>query len=81
MKSLRKKTLSVSEFKAKALAILDKLSQDGEEITITKRGKPIAKVVAYNSSVKPVPGKLAASVVAEKDVVSPLGAKMWKATQ
>ncbi|HEV2176855.1 MAG TPA: type II toxin-antitoxin system Phd/YefM family antitoxin [Terriglobia bacterium] len=39
----QEKTLSATEFKAKCLKILDEL--DCEGVTITKRGKSIARVV------------------------------------
>jgi prevent-host-death family protein len=37
------KTISASEFKAKCLKIIEQLDPQG--ITITKRGRPVAKVV------------------------------------
>jgi prevent-host-death family protein len=39
------KSVSVSEFKAKGLALFDEVAKSGEVITVTKRGKPIAQVV------------------------------------
>jgi len=39
------KTLSASEFKAHCLAVLDEIAQTGEPITITKRGKAVARLV------------------------------------
>jgi len=39
------KTLSASEFKARCLAVLDEIAQTGEPITITKRGKAVARLV------------------------------------
>ncbi|MBW1839995.1 MAG: type II toxin-antitoxin system prevent-host-death family antitoxin, partial [Deltaproteobacteria bacterium] len=51
-----------------------------ESIVITKRGKPLAEVVPFRKSYKnPVPGKLADTLVFEKDIVSPLGEDMWDA--
>jgi prevent-host-death family protein len=41
------KALSASEFKAKCLKILDELNPQG--IIITKRGRPIAKVIPLAS--------------------------------
>ena len=38
-------TLLVSEFKMKCLAVLDRVHTDGETVLITRRGKPLAKVV------------------------------------
>jgi prevent-host-death family protein len=39
----KKKTIPASEFKAKCLKILDHLGPEG--ITVTKRGRPVAKVI------------------------------------
>ena len=74
--------LSVSEFKAKALGILDQVSRTGEEVVITKRGKPLVKVVPLSDAVEPlVPGKLRGTVLEEVDIVSPLGAELWDAAR
>lgn len=40
-------TLKASEFKAKCLKLMDEVQQTGEEIVITKNGKPISKLVPY----------------------------------
>jgi len=73
-------TMGISEFKAHALKILDQVAKLQESIVITKRGKPIAQVIPYrNSDMSPKPGKLANYFVFEKDIVSPLGEKMWDA--
>lgn len=37
-------TISATEFKAKCLAILDRVARTGEIVTVTKRGKPVAQV-------------------------------------
>ena len=34
------------EFKAKCLQLLDEVRQTGEELVISKRGKPVARVIA-----------------------------------
>ena len=38
-------TLLISDFKAKCLAVLDRVYTDGETVLITRRGKPLAKVI------------------------------------
>ncbi len=38
-------TLSASEFKAKCLAIMDQVQRTGEMISITKRGREVARLV------------------------------------
>ena len=36
------RTMNASEFKAKCLAVLDEVQKTGEQVTILKRGKPVA---------------------------------------
>jgi prevent-host-death family protein len=38
--------MAAGEFKAKCLAVLDEVKQTGEPLVITKRGKPVARLVA-----------------------------------
>ena len=38
------RTIKASEFKARCLALMDEIAESGEEIVITKRGKPVAKL-------------------------------------
>lgn len=40
------RTINASKFKAQCLAILDEVSELGEEVLILKRGKPVARLVA-----------------------------------
>ena len=40
-------TLKASEFKAKCLKLMDEVQKTGEEIVITKNGKPVSKLVPY----------------------------------
>lgn len=39
-------TITATEFKAKCLQLLDQVQQTGEDLVITKRGRPVARVVA-----------------------------------
>jgi prevent-host-death family protein len=76
------KTMAISEFKAHALKVLNEVAKSQETILITKRGKPIAQVVPHRKSeLKPTPGKLADAFVFEKDIITPLGEKLWEACQ
>ena len=38
--------LAAAEFKAKCLSLLDRVRDDGQPITITKRGRVVARLVA-----------------------------------
>ena len=74
------KTMGISHFKSHALKILDQVAKTHDIVIITKRGKPLAKIVPYrNSDMDHKPGKLAETLVFEKDIISPLGEKMWDA--
>lgn len=41
-------TISATEFKAKCLHLLDEVQRTGQDLVISKRGKPVARVVAEN---------------------------------
>ena len=41
------RTMKASEFKAKCLKLMDEVAESGEEIIITKNGKPVAKLAPY----------------------------------
>jgi prevent-host-death family protein len=64
------KRVSASAFKARCLAILDEVAETGEEVEITKRGRPVARVVAVEQ-----PRSLAGSVeflVEDDDLIAPV---------
>ena len=39
--------MSATEFRAKCLGLIDEVAETGREIVITKRGKPVARLVPY----------------------------------
>lgn len=74
------KMMGISKFKAHALKIVDQVAKSQEKVIITKRGKPLAEVIPYQSlEGNSKPGKLADALVFEKDIVSPLGEEIWDA--
>jgi prevent-host-death family protein len=76
------KAVGISQFKAQTMEILEKVARSQENIIITKRGKPLAQIIPYHDmETTPRPGKLANTLVFEKDIVSPLGEEMWDACQ
>ena len=42
---VKMKIVKASEFKAKCLSLMDEVAQSGEEIVVTKNGKPVSKLV------------------------------------
>jgi prevent-host-death family protein len=76
------KAIGISQFRAHTLKILENVSRAQENILITKRGKPLAQIIPYHDmDATPKPGKLADTLVFEKDIVSPLGEEMWDSCQ
>ncbi|MBN2231288.1 MAG: type II toxin-antitoxin system Phd/YefM family antitoxin [Deltaproteobacteria bacterium] len=74
------KSMAVSQFKAQALRIIDRVAHDHEELIITKRGKPVVRVIPYADDEQPVlSGQLADTFIFETDIVSPLGEEDWEA--
>ena len=39
------RTIKASEFKARCLRLMDEVAESGEEIVITKRGRPVSRLV------------------------------------
>lgn len=76
------KTMGISEFKSHALKIINQIAAEKDTLIITKRGKPVARISPYVADEdSPQPGKLADTLVFEKDIISPLGEEMWDAAK
>ncbi len=74
------KTMAISEFKTHALKLIDQVSQNHETIIVTKRGKPLARLLPYEETPDTIePGRLAETLVFENDIITPLGEDLWEA--
>jgi len=74
------KTVGISDFKSHALAMIDRVASTKDGLVITKRGKPLVQVIPFQSAPSDAtPGRLAHTLVFEKDIVSPLGPELWEA--
>jgi prevent-host-death family protein len=62
------KTVGATEFKQKCLAILDRVGPEG--IVITKRGKPVAKLVPVEAESARLIGSLAGKIRIRGDILS-----------
>ncbi len=62
--------ITASQFKAHCLALLDDVALTGEEIVVTKRGRPIARLVAIDEP-KPLAGSVS-FLVSDDDLLAPL---------
>ena len=67
---MKKQTvLAASEFKAKCLRLLDEVAQKGSTLIITKRGRPLAKVVPLAPPRKSLRGTWTGVVKVKGDIV------------
>lgn len=69
------KRVAATEFKAHCLAILDEVQATRHAVTVTKRGKPVARVVPV--AARGAARSLEGSVLEEDDIVSPMH-DAWK---
>lgn len=68
------KTVAAAEFKATCLRLIDEMNEDGQPITITKRGRPVAvltPVVEKAAAKKGIVGAMKGSVLRYDDPFAP----------
>ncbi|BBA34039.1 prevent-host-death family protein [Methylocaldum marinum] len=70
--------VTAAEFKAKCLKLMDEVSKTHEPIVITKRGKPIAKLMPIEEPSETQFGYMKGTVTVLGDVVSPVD-ESWSA--
>ena len=71
--------IPAGEFKAKCLNLMDQVAEKGGEYIITKRGKPVAKLVPVNPKPRlDVFGCMRGTIQIHGDIVSPLDVE-WEA--
>ena len=66
------KTMAAGSFKAKCLAVMDEVQAKRATVVITKRGKPVAKLVPIETERDEIYGFLAGKGAITGDVVSPV---------
>lgn len=70
------RSVSATEFKARCLELMDVVRDSGTRITITKHGKPVARLVPIDSDRRRLYGSLPVEIVG--DIVAPIG-EAWDA--
>lgn len=74
-------TIGAGEFKARCLRPLDLVAQGHEEVIITKRGRPVARLVPVRPHEdKLLFGAMAGSVARQGDLISPID-EQWDADE
>ncbi len=72
------KKMAAGSFKANCLAVMDEVQAKRETVVITKRGKPVAKLVPLNEEADEIYNFLAGKGTVKGDVVAPaLSGEDW----
>ena len=72
------RTMAAGVFKTKCLAVMDEVQSKRETVVITKRGKPVAKLVPIDSAKDDIYGYMKGKMTITGDVVGPiLSLKEW----
>ncbi len=79
-KSRQARAVSASEFKARCLQLMDEVNDTGEEIVITKRGKPVSRLVPYRERPATLFGLHAGQIEILGDIIEPLDVE-WEANR
>jgi prevent-host-death family protein len=72
------KTISAAAFKATCLEVLDTVAETRQEVVVTKRGKPVARVVPLVNRPDNIVGVMKGAIESYGDITGPLRVK-WKA--
>lgn len=73
-------TVPAGEFKAKCLKLMDIVAQTREELVITKKGVPVAKIVPIQNNIDPF-GFLKGTVFSQDDLSLLATHDRWEADQ
>lgn len=72
------RVVKASEFKAKCLRLMDEVAASGEEIIITKRGRPVSRLAPYREKSKLEFGRNRDNIETRGDVVAPMPADWFE---
>jgi len=72
------KTISAAAFKVTCLEVLDTVAESGQGVVVTKRGKPVARVVPLVNRPDNVVGAMKGAVRSHGDITGPVRVS-WKA--
>lgn len=76
---MKSETIAAGKFKATCLGLLDEVQRERKEIVITKRGKPVARIVPVETEKTPkIFGRMKGSGMIIGDIISPIG-EIWDA--
>ncbi len=73
--------IAVSDFKARCLKLLEELRDRGGEIVVTKRGRPLARVLPLGASRKSARGLLHGRASVRGEIVRVDWTRDWEASR
>ncbi|MGB6384556.1 MAG: type II toxin-antitoxin system Phd/YefM family antitoxin [Terriglobales bacterium] len=74
------KKIAAGEFKARCLALMEDVRNTREPLLITKRGKPVAKLVPAETSKDDFIGRLEGVIRIVGDIESPIEPGTWESS-
>ena len=69
--------VAAADFKANCLRLMDEVARQRRPITITKRGKPVAKLVPVETESTGLFGRMAGSIKICGDIINPIEDAGW----
>lgn len=72
------KKMAAGEFKMKCLAIMDEVRETGEPVVVTKRGKPVVKVVPVPRKEEEIFGYMAGKAKIVGDILNTIPVDDWE---
>lgn len=66
------RTIAAGEFKNRCLALMDEVNETGQEILITKRGRPVSRLLPARKSVPIMWGRYKNVMRIVGDIISPV---------
>ena len=69
--------IAAAEFKANCLRLMDEVARQRRPMIITKRGKPVAKLVPVEEEATDLFGRMAGSITICGDIISPIDDDEW----
>jgi prevent-host-death family protein len=70
--------IGATEFKARCLELMDLVAATGNPVVITKRGRPLVRLVPVEQRPRSIVGALRGHVRVRGDIISPLRVR-WEA--
>ena len=72
------RTITTSEFKAKCLKLMDEVAESGNQIVITKNGRPVSRIMPYRNKPQMLFGRHRDKIRILGDIVSPMPAEWFE---